>query len=325
MSCNIKPVTIVSLRSVIMLVLLVCVCVPILTACDQSSDKQIVDLTDKLSETEFIESIGIINDTDVYYFGFDLRASPQEDARQYLPFLKYLENSTGYKFRIYFTPKEESIGDLLGIGKVQFAAIGATSFLAANNKYGVMPLVRGLNLQGKAEYQSVIVVAKDSGIKTIKGLKGKSLAFGSTSSTQGHLIPRIILNKNGMTINDLGSYHYMGSHQNCANSVVSGKYDACGMQDTMAKNLAALGLVRILHVSEYYPSSGIAVNPKVPDEVITRIKTALLEFEPAGIHKDILYHWHQTEMPNGFVSATVDDYNKLKHWSKELNISEHQY
>ena len=35
------------------------------------------------------------------YFGFDLRSSPQEDAAQYIPFLDYLSESTGFHFKLH--------------------------------------------------------------------------------------------------------------------------------------------------------------------------------------------------------------------------------
>ena len=42
----------------------------------------------------------------------------------------------------------------------------------------------------------------------IKELRGKCFAFGSEMSTQGHLIPRSMLEEAGITLNDLGKYIY---------------------------------------------------------------------------------------------------------------------
>lgn len=292
----------------------------ILTACDLRDKEPVYNLADKVIESEFSVRSQAVQNPDVLYFGFDLRASPQEDARQYLPFLNYLEESTGYSFRLFFTPKGKTTGELLGAGKLQFAAIGSSGFISAQKKYGIVPLVSGVNRQGIAEYQSVIIAARDSDIRTIKQLKGKNFAFGDFTSTQGHLIPRIILRKNGLTLADLKSYEYTGSHQNCANSVMSGVSDVCGMQDTMAKRLDGQGLIRIIHISDYYPSSGIAASRDVPDEIIEKVKAALLNFDPEGIHKQGLYHWDKTEMPKGFVKTNPGDHEKLKYWSEKLGF-----
>jgi phosphonate transport system substrate-binding protein len=253
----------------------------LLTGCLPGNDHREIDLDDRVSEAE-LHALTVRTDTDVLRFGFDLRASPQEDARQYLPFLQYLEQATGYAFELRFMPQDGQIVDDLGTGVVQFAAIGAGSYIQAHAQYGVIPLVRGLDTHGRAEYRSVIVVAPDSPIRTIEDLRGKRFAFGSLTSTQGHLIPRIILLQHGLTLDDLAAYEYAGSHRNCANEVTAGRFDAGGMQDTLGEELAAAGLLRIIYTSQYYPSSGIAANKDVPPEVLDRVRQALLESEEAS-------------------------------------------
>lgn len=306
----------------------------ILTACDSSSDIpiQYVDKESQLSDatlqqpTEQQHQNKHYNKEDhqhtEFYFGFDLRSSPQEDAAQYLPFLNYLEQATGYHFKLRFTPKNSSTADELGQGKMQFASMGATSYLDAKSRYDVTSLVRGINHQGKAEYRSVFVVRSSSTINDIKSIKGRKLAFGSRSSTQGHLIPRIMLSKYGISLSDLRAYDYTGSHQNCAESVVSGKFDVCGMQDQLGEKLAKQGLLKVIHRSSYYPSSGIVVNNNVPEEVIVKVKKALLGFYPQGKHRIGLYHWGQTEMPRGFVASNEVDYAALRQWSVRLGFLE---
>lgn len=289
----------------------------LLAACDSSDPAPQLDLEDRVDESS-LESRLHTEHSDDILFGFDLRASPQEDAKQYLPFMQYLEAKTGLRFKIRFTPSNSSIVDDIGNNTVQFAAIGAHSFIAANEQYGVLPLVRGLNQQGKSEYQSMFVVRPDSTIQKLSDIQGKRLALGSYHSTQGNLIPRIVLTEKGIALDQLKSHEQTGSHQNCANAVISGKADVCGMQDTMAISLVKNGLLRILFASDYYPSSGIAANKDVPPEIVAKVKQALLDFKPQGKDKVGLYHWEKTEMPLGFEEALVKDYDQLKHWSNRL-------
>lgn len=292
----------------------------LLAACDKTQQKTTVNLDDKISDAELAKYTSDKHHSDSLIFGFDLRSSPQEDARQYLPFLKYLETTTGYHFKLRFTAKNSSIIDELGKDKIQFAAIGAESFIKAKEKYQANILVRGINSRDKSEYQSIIVVHPNSKIKNIHDLKGKKFAFGDIHSTQGHLIPRIILLKHHISLNDFTSYEYTGSHVNCVNSVMSGKFDACGMQDTMAREMASQGLVRILYISPYYPSSGIAANKNVSPEILAKVKNALLNFDPQDKHRQGLYHWDKTEMPNGFAEASAQDYTELRKWSISLGL-----
>ncbi len=296
-----------------------------LLSCSSADDTPVqwVDSTDRLSELE-LQHLNQQQQTerhpDTYYFGFDLRASPQEDTAQYIPFLNYLEAATGYHFKIYFTPKNSTAADELGQNRTQFAAIGAISFLYAESSYGVTLLARGRNEQGKAEYQSVFVVRNDSPITNIADIKGRKLAFGSRDSTQGHLIPRIMLAENNISLNDMTSYDYMGSHQKCAEAVVSGKYDVCGMQDQLAEKLVSEGVLKIIHRSRYYPSSGIVANSTVAEEVIKKVRQALLEFDPQGKDRQGLYHWDRSEMSKGFVAGGDSDYRYLHEWSHRLGF-----
>jgi len=55
-------------------------------------------------------------------------------------------------------PKNINIVEELGKNKVQFALMRATSFIDAQIKYDTNVLVRGINLAGKAKYQSFFVV-----------------------------------------------------------------------------------------------------------------------------------------------------------------------
>lgn len=297
----------------------------LLISCDESQDenKTTYDMADKVSDAE-VTSLqqDIQRDKDIFYFGFDLRSSPQEDARQYLPFLNYLSRKTGYKFFLHFTPKNSSTADELGQNITDFAAMGASSILSSQSKYDAFPIVLGLNKQGKAEYRSFIVIDPQSPIKKVSELKGKSFSFGSPDSTQGHLIPRIILFKQDIKLDDLSHFGYTGSHQNCANGVVSGKFDACGMQDTMARIMESQGLVKILHRSDYYPSSGIVANKNVSADVVAKVTQALLDFKPEGAQETQLYNWDKTEMPKGFIKAHENVYDSLRSWSYRLGFLE---
>jgi len=286
-------------------------------ACNTHTNESIKDFEDKVKLNSLPKNT---NNNDAIYFGFDLRASPQEDARQYLPFLEYLQESTGYQIKLKFTPTNSSIIDELGQGRIQFAAIGADAYLKAHEIYNVISLVRGKNQLSKASYRSMIIISPDSEIKTIEDIKNKRFAFGNINSTQGHLIPRIIMSENNITLNDLAKYKYTGSHRNCANAVITKKYDACGLQDTMALALSKKNQVRIIHTSRYYPSSGIAANANVDKKILNNILNALIEFDPIDKHKSNLYNWQKTEMPKGFETAKSSDYEELREWSIKLGM-----
>ncbi len=254
------------------------------------------------------------------WFGFDLRLGPKEEVMIYTPFLKYLEKTTGRRFRIKFTKQYEDTVENLRKGITHFAAIGTLSYAVGKNQSGIEYMVSGVNKEGDPMYHAVIITKPDSSIRELTDLKGKSFAFGSKMSTQGHLIPRKMLDDAGITLDDLGSYVYTGSHTDTAKAVLNGEFDAGGIQDTLAKRLLSEGKVKIVKMSKPYPSSLIAYNSAVAPETVEEVRAALLAFEPMGKHKDMLYNWNKTEMPMGFTVLNEFELNKVMKMADKYGI-----
>jgi phosphonate transport system substrate-binding protein len=224
-------------------------------------------------------------------FGFDLRLGPKEEVRIYTPFLKYLEKATGRRFRIKFTEKYED---------------------TIKNLYGIKYLVSGINKEGDPQYHTAIITKPDSEIQDLKDLKGRCFAFGSKMSTQGHLIPRKMLEDAGVTLNDLSEYKYTASHVNSVRSVLNGECDAAGINNTLARSMLSNGEIKIIKVSQPYPSTVIAYHTAIDEKIIKEIRSALINFEPMGKHSSMLFDWGKTEMPMGFTKVNEPELNEIK-------------
>lgn len=209
-----------------------------------------------------------------FVIGFDRRLEPKEDVRIYAALLDYLEKETGYDFSLHITPKDGNLVEEIGSKRVDFAIVGTLTYLQAHDRYAARMLVRGINTNGKSVYRAAIVTRTESNIHKLKDLQNKSFAFGASSSTQGHLIPRMMLEQAGIELADLRSFDYTGSHAETANFVTSGRADAGGMQDTLALTLAARGLIRILAWSEPFPSSGMLIGEHIPVDVAEKVQSA---------------------------------------------------
>jgi phosphonate transport system substrate-binding protein len=245
------------------------------------------------------------------WFGFDFRLGPKEEVSIYNPFLKYLERATGRRFRIKFTQKYEDTVDNLGRGLTDFAAIDPMSYVRGAKEYGIRYLVSGVNREGDPTYHSVIFTKPESTIKEIRDIAGKCFAFGSEMSTQDHLIPRKMLEDEGITIDDLGKHIFTGSHVQAVKSVLNGECDAGGIQDSLASVMAAEGKIRILKISGPYPSGVIAYHSAVDTNIVDAVRAALLAFEPRGTHREVLVDWDKTEMPLGFSKIDEIQLNKV--------------
>ncbi len=252
--------------------------------------------------------------------GFDRRLEPKEDVRMYGTLLAYLERQIGRQFRLHVTPREGDIVDEIGAGKVDFAIVGTLSYLQARERWGARALVRGLNAAGEPTYRAAIITRPDSSIRSLADIRGRSFAFGAPNSTQGHLIPRLMLSEEGTLLSDLRTYTYARSHAETASVVASGRYDAGGIQDTLARALETKGFVRIVALSSPYPSSGIVAAPHVNDDVAEIVRRTLLDFDPMGRDAPDLYHWERSEMPLGFALARDEDYLVLGEWARSLGL-----
>ncbi|MCD4766504.1 MAG: PhnD/SsuA/transferrin family substrate-binding protein [Methanosarcinales archaeon] len=82
------------------LFILITIIVILISGCIHDNNEITVDLDNTIDSVVQYPP----DETDVIYFGFDLRLSPKEDARMYAPFLQYMSEETGRTFKIHFTP-----------------------------------------------------------------------------------------------------------------------------------------------------------------------------------------------------------------------------
>ena len=275
-----------------------------------SLDKKVHDDVRKLRES----------DEGTLYFGFDLRLGPKEDVKIYSSLLRYLEDVTDYRFRIRFSERYEDTVDNLGNGITDFAAIGPLSFVIGRERNGIKCMVSGLNEEKKPEYHAVIFTRPGSNIENVSDLKGKIFAFGARYSTQGHLIPRKMLEDAGITLKELKYHVFTGSHSNAVRAVLNGEFDAGGMQDYLAKSLEREGKIRIIKVSEPFPSSLICYNTTVDKNIVEAVRSALLYLYPTSNHKDVLVNWDKTEMPQGFTPVNESNYEVIRALARKYGL-----
>ena len=288
-----------------------------LSACQAQPD-HVVDLSDNLVK-ESVWPVVTASSAD-WRIGYDPRLEPKDDVRQVASLGKWLEKQTGSSFGVFIPNADENVVDGLCADKADFAVVGTVSYLQAHEQCGVQILVRGRNAEGKDTYRAAIIVAADSPLQSLSDLKGRTFTFGAINSTQGHLIPRLMLQQAGLVLEDFQIYTYAGSHAATANAVTSHRVDAGALQDTFALELAERGLVRILALSEPYPSSGIVVSPSVPQSIIESVEKALLELDPSGSDAPGLYEWWRTEMPLGFVRASDSEYHELSQIAETIGL-----
>ena len=122
--------------------------------------------------------------------------APTELLRKFTPMGKYLESQLGMK--VDWTPLNDypAVVEALAAGKVDLAWLGGVTFVQVRLRTGnAIPIVQRAEDE---KFVSRVIVNTAAGINSIADLKGKEFAFGSASSTSGHLMPRYYLIQNGI-------------------------------------------------------------------------------------------------------------------------------
>ena len=151
--------------------------------------------------------------------------APTELQRKFKPLGDYLSKATG--LRVEFTPVTDYAASVEGLinKKIDMVWFGGFTFVQANvrSKGMVTPLVQRLEDEN---FRSVFITTNKD-INKLEDLKGKTLSFGSESSTSGHLMPRS--NLLAAKINpdtDLKRIAFSGAHDATVAAVAGGKVDA---------------------------------------------------------------------------------------------------
>jgi phosphonate transport system substrate-binding protein len=152
--------------------------------------------------------------------------NPNELMRIYTPFAEYLAKQLGMK--VQFTPVVDYAATVEGLAAKKLDLVwygGFTSVQAVRRTNGNAK--RLVLRQEDAEFKSVFIAKPGGSVKSLADLKGRTFAFGSVSSTSGHLMPRYFLLQSGVTPEkDMKQVAYSGAHDATALWVESGKVDA---------------------------------------------------------------------------------------------------
>ncbi len=181
--------------------------------------------------------------------------NPNELLRIYTPFAEYLAKELGMK--VQFTPVVDYAATVEGLaaGKLDVVWYGGfTSVQAVRRTNGTAK--RLVLRQEDAEFKSVFIARPGSSINTLADLKGKTFAFGSVSSTSGHLMPRYFLLQAKVTPEkDLKQVAYSGAHDATALWVESGKVDAGALNFLVWDKLVQAKKVDLTKVNVFYTTS----------------------------------------------------------------------
>ena len=149
--------------------------------------------------------------------------SVTELHKKFLPLTEYLESKTKKKIDFFYVTNYSSVVEALSQGKVDMAWLGGLTYIQAKirSNENVEPVIQRVK---DSMFTSVFITHVDNEIEVLEDLKNKSFSFGSPSSTSGHLMPRLFLEKQNINPEEyFGKIGYSGAHDATIFSVLSKK------------------------------------------------------------------------------------------------------
>jgi phosphonate transport system substrate-binding protein len=239
--------------------------------------------------------------------------APTELARKAAPLVKYLEKTLGMK--VEFTPVTDYAAavEALANKQVDLAWYGGFTFVQASVRSSgkVIPLVQR---EEDEKFRSVFITSEPA-IKTLADLKGKTVSFGSQSSTSGHLMPRsFLLAANIDPDKDFKRVAYSGAHDATIAAVAAGKVEAGTLNMSVWEKFVAEGKVDTTKVKVFYTTPGYfdynwTVHADMPVALREKLTKAFLALDKNTAEgKEIL----DLQRATRFVATKAENYKGIE-------------
>lgn len=245
----------------------------------------------------------------------------QRDRYQVLK--RYLSDKLGVTVTFTSLSRYGNIIERFQKEKMDGAFFGSFTGALAIHKLGVEPLARPVNLDGTSTYHGYIFVRKNSGIRTIKDMRGKRFAFVERATTAGYLFPLAFFKEHDIADyrTYLGETYFAGSHDASILAVLNGETDIGAAKNTIYDQMARENprieqeLV-ILESSKTVPENGLAVRKDLDPELKRALKQILLNMDKDREGIEVLRQFGA----RAFIETTPQDYAYVSILASEVGI-----
>eukprot|EP01034_Spumella_vulgaris_P031893 gene31893-39400_t len=239
--------------------------------------------------------------------------APTELQRKFKPLGEYLEKKLNVK--VEFTPVTDYAASVEGLinNKLDIVWFGGFTFVQAKDrsKGQVVPLVQ----RAEDEKFRSVFVTTNKGIAKLDDLKGKTLSFGSESSTSGHLMPRSFLLAAKINPDtDLKRVAYSGAHDATVAAVAGGKVDAGALNISVWEKLVAEkkvdpSAVRVFYTTPGYYDYNWTVRADMPAEMKKKITEAFLALDPSKPEDKVIL---DLQRASRFIPTKAENYTAIE-------------
>lgn len=246
--------------------------------------------------------------------------APTELLRKFKPLGEYLEQELGMP--VQFQPVSDYAGvvEALGAKRLDLAWLGGFTFVQARLRTGdAIPMVQR---EQDEVFTSTFITAHQN-VNSHADLAGKSFAFGSVSSTSGHLMPRYFMQQDGIDVEShFSRIGFSGAHDATVAWVEAGRVDAGVLNASVWDKLVEDGKVDTSKVRVYqrtptYFDYNWTVRGDLDPELTERLKQAFLKLDPANpAHKEIL----DLQRASRFIETRVENYEGIEQAARAAGL-----
>jgi len=162
-----------------------------------------------------------------------------DQMEQYRSLADYLSDELGVEVKFTIMSRYGEVIKRFKSLKLDGAFLTSYTATMGINELKLEPVASPVNLSGESTSQGYIFVRKDSGIRDIKDMQGKSIVFVDPATMEGYLFPLAYLGRHGITeINKFFSrVSYSGGHASTIFAVLDGRADIGAAKNTVFDKL----------------------------------------------------------------------------------------
>jgi len=247
---------------------------------------------------------------------------------RYTPLAEYLAKKVGVKIRLKVLTRYGNIVDNFASSGMDGAFFGSFTYALAHMKLGVEVLARPEALDGSSTYHGLIIVRKDSGIRNVKSMKGKRMAFVDKATTAGFLFPLAFLKRHGIA--DYKTYfkeaYFAGTHEAATYDVLDRKADIGAPKNTIFERLAQADTrisreLVVLEKSADVPENALGARRDLDTALKKALLDALLGMSEDREGRTILLNFGARR----FILTTEKEYSPVVQYAREINLDLAKY
>jgi phosphonate transport system substrate-binding protein len=225
---------------------------------------------------------------------------------EYAPMARYLARELGCTDG-RFVPVVDYAGVIAALetGGVDVAYLSPFPYALATKRMKLRPAALAMPwVEGSLTYRGIIFTRADSGVRSFADLRGRTFAFGDVTSTTGYLLPRAMLQKQGVF--ETLRWRNAGNANMVVKAVENRAADAGAAYESVFRvayrtTPEKAGLMHVVARTEPIPNGIYVARGDLPGGTVDRLKAAFLKMNTDPLGREAML-----KAPNDRIVAPQD-------------------